>query len=166
MDRLDRSRDAAYTELFEREYTRLVAALGLAFGDVDVAADAVQDAFVQAHRHWKRVRGYDDPAAWLRRVATNRMRNALRGRRRQAAALPRLWYPESTDLPVLGGEVAKLVRSLPPGQRVAICLYYVADLSVREVAAALAVSEGTVKSQLHDARRALRADMEVVDERD
>lgn len=166
MDRLDRSRDVAYHELFEREYRRLVRALGMAFGDVDAAADAVQDAFVQAHRHWKRVRGYDDPAAWLRRVATNRMHNTRRGRQRQAAALARLWYPDVTELPPLGGQVAELVRALPAGQRITVCLYYVADLSVREVAAAMGVSEGTVKSQLHDARRALRADMEVADERD
>ncbi len=38
-------------------------------GEVDAAADAVQDAFVQLCLHWDRVTEYDDPAAWVRRVA-------------------------------------------------------------------------------------------------
>ena len=67
--------------LFITEYPRLARALG---------ADAAQAAFVQAYLKWRRVRQYDDPAAWVRRVAANRRRNEDRGRRRQRAVVDRL----------------------------------------------------------------------------
>jgi RNA polymerase sigma-70 factor (ECF subfamily) len=163
---MSRVRNPAYTALFEQEYARLVSALGLAFDDVDASADAVQDAFVQAHRHWRRVAQLEDPGGWLRRVATNRMLNVVRGRRRLAAALPGMWSPDHTDLPPLAIDIARLVDSLPERQRVAVCLFYVADLSTADVAHAMGVSAGTVKSQLHDARRSLRASLEPIEEGD
>jgi DNA-directed RNA polymerase specialized sigma24 family protein len=76
-------------DLFRGEYPRLVRALGAAAGR-DAAADAVQDAFVQAARHWRRIGDYDDPAAWIRRVAVNRVADQRRAARREAAALPRI----------------------------------------------------------------------------
>jgi RNA polymerase sigma-70 factor, ECF subfamily len=152
-----------FDDLFAREYARLVRALAIGCGDAEMAADAVQDAFVQAHRHWRRVAAYDDPAAWVRRVAINRLANQRRGRRRLDAALPRLWQPDEVEAPRAASEVARVVAELPPRQRLAVCLHYVADLSVADVAAALGVTEGTVKSQLHDARAALRTRLEVRD---
>ena len=50
------------------------------------------------------------------------------------------------------------IRELPERQREVITLHYLADLSVAVIAAQLGISEGTVKSQLHDARHALRGD--------
>ena len=88
-----------YEALFTREYARLVATLGVAWHDPEAAADAVQDAFVQAHRHWRKVSRYDDPAAWVRRVAINRLINARRGRTRQNAALPKLVMRDIDELP-------------------------------------------------------------------
>src|SRR3954447_8571906 len=76
--------------LFSANYPRLVAVLTVAAGDRVRAEDAVQDAFAQALVHWDRVAAYDDPVAWLRRVATNRVLNQRRWRRRHDAALDRL----------------------------------------------------------------------------
>jgi RNA polymerase sigma-70 factor (ECF subfamily) len=154
----DRDADAALSDLFRLEYPRLVRALGALAGS-EAASDAVQDAFVQAARHWRRISRYDDPAAWIRRVALNRLANHRRGRRRLAAALPRLAVA-SPSVPQT--DVAFLVAELPRRQREVVCLYYLADLSVAEVARALDVAEGTVKSHLHDAREALRASMEEI----
>ena len=55
---------AKIDELFEEEYPRLVRALAVA-GDVENAADAVQDAFVVASRRWSHVSGLEDPAGWV-----------------------------------------------------------------------------------------------------
>ena len=57
-------------------------------------------------------------------------------------------------------ELETLLASLPPQQRTAVALYYVDELSVAEVAAAMELAEGSVKSHLHDARRRLRAVLE------
>ena len=81
---------ADYEGLFRAHYGPLVRALTLITGHADNAADAVQDAFVQLHRHWRRVSAYDDPVAWLRHVATNRALNQRRGRERRDRATQRL----------------------------------------------------------------------------
>ena len=155
--------DPDFVRLFDREFARLVSALAVSAGSVDVAADAVQDAFLQLHRHWGKVRYYDDPGGWVRRVAVHRLRDAQRSDRRRYAALPRLWEPISVDLPESTADVINMVARLPRKQRIAVCLYYIADLSLADIAVALDVSVGTIKSQLHDARSTLRAGMEVND---
>ena len=68
-------------QLFRREFPRLTRALAVAFGDAEAAADAVQEAFIAADRRWDSLGGYDDPSAWVRRVATNRMINQRRNHR-------------------------------------------------------------------------------------
>jgi RNA polymerase sigma-70 factor (ECF subfamily) len=52
------------------------------------------------------------------------------------------------------------IDALPDQMRLAVCLHYLADLSVEDVASALGVAPGTVKSNLHDARKRLRIQME------
>ena len=156
--------NAAYEALFTREFTRLVASLSVAWGDTEAAADAVQDAFVQAHRHWRKVSRYDDPAAWIRRVAINRLINAQRGRARQHAALPRLIGRDISELPESVSDIVRHVGALPDRQRIAVCLFYMHDLSIEAIADALGVSAGTIKSQLHTARATLRERMEVSDD--
>jgi RNA polymerase sigma-70 factor, ECF subfamily len=152
-------------QIFRDEYRRLVRALAVAAGDTEVAADAVQDAFLQAARHWGRVGAYDDPVGWIRTVAVRRLADRARGRRRAAAALPRIAVGGRVDDIVPDVDLARAVAALPDGQRLAICLYHLADLAVDDVARALGVSSGTVKSQLSDARRALALSAEVCDGR-
>lgn len=150
--------EGAYEALFRRECAPLVRALTLVAGDAEAAADAVQDAFVQAHRHWDRVVGLDSPIGWVRHVAINRIRNQHRGRQRQDEALPRLVQPEALD--VVGGDgiddVLTLLDGLAPQQRAAIALYYLLDQPTAAVAEHLGVSEATVRSHLRAARNRLR----------
>jgi RNA polymerase sigma-70 factor (ECF subfamily) len=154
--------------LFRTEYPRLVRALAVSCGDADRAADAVQDAFVQASRHWSRISSYADPAQWLRRVALNRLANRSRDQVRHAARVRRAAaeppVPTAPTDPVVVDLRAALSR-LPEGQRLAICLHYLADLTVAEVAGLLGVADGTVKSQLSDGRKNLNLFLEVNDER-
>ena len=156
MARLTASEAEEFEELFRRNYAPLVRALAVTAGSVEDAADAVQDAFLQAYRHWDRIGRYDSRLGWLRRVAVNRIANQHRGRRRRSAALDRIGVasdaPAADELRGLPADVA----ALAPGQRLAVCLHYIADLSVEEIATAMDISPGTVKSQLHDARARLR----------
>ena len=148
--------------LFRAEYRGLVRALAVVAGDPESAADAVQDAFVQAHKHWPRIRRYDQPALWVRRTAVNRIMNQHRSRRRRDAAVDRLQAPAegvARDL-----DVGPAVAALPKQQRMAVALHYLADLPVAEVAAAMKVAPGTVKAHLHAARQTLAPKLEVRDD--
>ena len=151
----------SFDALFDAHYERLVRALTVVAGDRESAADAVQDAFVKAHLHWNKISRYDDPSGWVRRVAINRLRDEHRRARRRRRALQRIRSQPTSpnDVPDLD-EFARLLAALPRQQRLATALYYVDNLTVAEIAATLDISDGTVKSHLHDARRRLRPVLE------
>jgi RNA polymerase sigma-70 factor, ECF subfamily len=162
-----RAADDEIDELFRAHYGPLVAGLALAAGSMDAAKDAVQDAFLQLHRHWHKVSTYEEPVAWLQRVATNRVANQRRDRGRAdeladrlAPALSATVDDESRAAQL---DLLAAVAALPRGQRLVVGLHHLTGLPIREVAAAMEISEGTVKSQLHDARAALRTALEVDD---
>ena len=150
--------------LFRTEYPRLVRALTLACGDREVAADVAQDAFLQAHRHWRRVSAYAEPAAWLRRVAVNRLANRRRSVRRLQGFLAR--GPQATagltvtsaaaDADLAGSlDLRAAVAQLTSQQRLVVAFHYLLDLPVAEVARTLDIAPATVRSHLHSARHAL-----------
>jgi RNA polymerase sigma-70 factor, ECF subfamily len=146
--------------LFRAHYGRLVRALTLACGDREVAADAVQEAFVKAHMHWRRIETYDDPVAWIRRVAINRLHDDHRRQGRKGRAMKRLaGQPQAEPVEQHGfdSDLPMILAQLPKQQRIAMALFYVDELSITEVAAALGVSEGAVKSYLHQGRARLRS---------
>ena len=150
--------DEAFEALFRREVTPLVRALTVLSGDRQSAADAVQDAFLQAHRHWPKVSTLDNPGAWVRRAAVNRVHNQHRGRRRLVAAFPRLHRDEEAPATADGGERLDLVSAvseLPEQQRAAVALYYLLDQPTSEIADALGITEATVRSHLRNARERL-----------
>ena len=142
-------------ELFDAEYERLVRSLGVAFDPVD-AADAVQEAFIEADRAWAKIGRYDDPVGWVRRVAVNRLLNGHRNRRRRTAILATIEPVADHDLTAELLDLRRAVAGLPDRMRAVVCLHYLADLTVDQVAATLEMSPGTVKSNLHDARLRLR----------
>jgi RNA polymerase sigma-70 factor (ECF subfamily) len=146
--------------LFRAHYGRLVRALTLACGDQEVAADAVQEAFVKAHLHWRRIQHYDDPVGWIRRVAINRLHDDHRRQSRKGKALVRLAgvpHTDSVEQHGFDSDLLMILSQLPKQQRIAMALFYVDELSIAEVAVALNVSEGAVKSYLHHGRARLRS---------
>jgi len=131
------------------------------------AADAVQEAFVQAVVHWRKVSRYDDPLAWIRRVAINRGHNRRRSRKRQEALQQRMAAAATEPVAAVDDdddELAALVAALPQQQRLALSLFYFSDLSVAEVADAMKRSEGAVKYHLHAARTSLARSLEARDD--
>lgn len=144
--------------LFRAHYGRLVRALAVVAGSQDAAADAVQEAFVKAHLHWRKIRRYDDPVGWIRRVAINRLRDDHRRHGRKDTAVQRLhgeYRPDQVEWSD-GADADALLAQLPRQQRLAMALFYVEGLSVAGVAAALEISEGAVKFHLHQGRDRLR----------
>jgi RNA polymerase sigma-70 factor (ECF subfamily) len=150
-----------FETLFRDHYGRLVRTLTLAAGDREVAADAVQEAFVRAHVRWARIEGYEDPIGWVRRVAVNLLHDDRRRKDRTRRAVERLAAePSAVPAPREPDELDRLLDALPPQQRTAVALHYVEELSIAEVAAAMGLAPGSVKSHLHDARRRLRTRLE------
>lgn len=153
-----------FDDCFRRHYPRLVRTLG---AGADGAEEAVQEAFVEAHLRWRMVSQLEDPVGWVRRVAIRRILNQHRSVLRRDRAVVRLSSDASrlaadpADAPT--SELAEAIRALPIRQRIALVLHHLDGLPVREVADAMGVSEGTVKSQLHDARANLRTLLEVDD---
>jgi RNA polymerase sigma-70 factor (ECF subfamily) len=142
-------------EVFRVEFGRLVGALAVAFG-AEAAADAVQEAFIAADRRWSRVGKYEDPAAWVRHVALNRLRNERRNARRRVEILTAVRPAKITDLTDELIDLRAALLALPRQQRSSVCLHYLGGYTIDEVAAAMSIAPGTVKSHLSDARARLR----------
>src|SRR3954451_8916620 len=98
--------------LFRADFARRVRALSVSDG-AEHAADAVQDAFVEANRHWLKVSEMEDPAGWVGRVALNRLANGRRNRRRRAEWLAAIRPPEPAQLDALDLDLLQAVASLP-----------------------------------------------------
>jgi RNA polymerase sigma-70 factor (ECF subfamily) len=155
-----RAQPTTFDDLFRDHYTGLVRSVTVAAGDRELASDCVQDAFTKAYVRWRRISRYDDPAAWVRRVAINKLRDHWRrtGRRDRAVARlgARLEHVDPPGEPASDTGLAAAVAALPDRQREAVALFYVDGLSVREVAEAMRVTEGAVKYHLHEGRARLR----------
>jgi RNA polymerase sigma-70 factor (ECF subfamily) len=155
--------DAAdFDEIFRDHYERLVRSLAVACGDREAAADAVQDGFTRAYTRWRRIARYEDPVGWIRHVALNRLRDHFRRAERGRAAVDRLGGQTATTTPGPDApdDLLDRLATLPRQQRVAVALYYVDELSVREIADAMGLSEGAVKYHLHAGRASLRERLE------
>ncbi|MDI6099095.1 RNA polymerase sigma factor SigM [Actinoplanes sp. NEAU-A12] len=148
----------AFAELVRRHRDRLWAVALRTIGDREEAADAVQDALLNAHRNAARFRGDAAVTTWLHRIVVNACLDRIR--RRQAhptVPLPdgnrdedRPTGPEPVA-PAPDHETALVVRAalaaLPVDQRAAIVLVDVQGYGVAEAAVMLGVAEGTVKSR-------------------
>ena len=148
--------DLGLRDLYAAAYPRLVRVLTLAAGNRADAEEVVQEAFVRALRHWRRVQSYADPEAWVRKVAFRLLSNRLRKARNGVAALAR--QPSRADVASPDParvDLARALAHLPAGQRHALVLHHVVGLDVAEVADELGVAVGTVKSRLSRGRAAL-----------
>ena len=157
---------------FEERYTstfgRLVGQLFLVTGDLHEAEEVVQEAFTRAAGRWHRLREYDLPELWVRRVAINLATDRRRRVRRRLAVLAQLDAEAAAVVPPIsvdGLAVAAALATLPRRQRQVVVLHYLLDLPVREVARQLSMPVGTVKSRLARARSALAAQLDVEIER-
>lgn len=139
------------------------AAVTLTVGNPDLAAEAVDEAFVRAAERWPQVSQMHRPAGWVYRVAVNWSTSWRRKwSRRPTRPGETLDRPHHDDLD--GLTLLEDLAGLPLGQRQMLVLRFVLGYSVAETATALGVAEGTVKSGVHRARQQLRADAEVSDE--
>ena len=147
--------DQALRDFYAGTYARLVGIVGAVAGDRQEAEEAVQDAFVRLLGRWSTVSRYDDPEAWVRKVALGAVSNRRRKARNRLRATLRHGPPPDVAGPT--GDAVDLQRALaalPAPQRAVLVLQHL-GLGVDQIAAELGVRPGTVKSRLSRARAAL-----------
>ncbi|MFW2514005.1 RNA polymerase sigma factor [Demequina sp. SO4-13] len=141
----------------DSDYAKVVGAVALATGDRERAEDAVQDALV------KTLSGDTEPenlSGWVTVVAINFVRQAWRRTAAQGRAYVRavVWddtADDESERAVDAIAVREALDRLPERQRLAVTLHYFEGLTVDQVASALDVSSGTIKTQLSRGRAAL-----------
>lgn len=155
--------DAAVEALYLAHWDRLVRLSVLLVHDQGTAEEIVQDALVAVHQRWDRLTDPEKALAYLRQAVVNRSRSALRHRGVVTRYLARQQAPETApgaDRPVLGDSRRRMVldalQQLPRRQREVLALRYYLDLSESQIADALGISNGAVKSHASRAAAALR----------
>ncbi|MFP5317693.1 MAG: RNA polymerase sigma factor [Acidimicrobiia bacterium] len=152
--------------VFRAESGKAVATLIRLFGDIDVAEEAVQEAFVAALRRWPETGVPPSPAGWIITTARNKAydrmrRESSRDDRHQQAA--RLHAPD--ELPEVGPVSDDRLRliftcchpALAPSAQVALTLRLIAGLQTPEIARSFLVSEPTMAQRLVRAKNKIRA---------
>ena len=151
-------------QVYRQEAARITAALAARIGDVGLAADAVQDAFIEAIEHWRDGEVPPNYGGWLattaRRKAIDRLRRARAGQQKLAllAATATDICPEvGEDDELLGMIFACCHPALPRESQIALTLRAVCGLTTVEIAAAFLAAEPAMTQRLLRARKALRA---------
>jgi RNA polymerase sigma-70 factor (sigma-E family) len=159
------SPDLAVVELYTEHYRSLVRLAALLVRDTPTAEEVVQDSFIAMHGGWERLRDTEKALAYLRQAVVNRSRSVLRHR----IVIDKNMQKPPPDMPsaehgafvlLERSEVVAALRSLPERQREAIVLRYYADLSEAEIATAMGISRGAVKSHTARGMSALRSALE------
>jgi RNA polymerase sigma-70 factor (ECF subfamily) len=148
----------AFVELMQRHERRVYNLAYRMLGRPEDARDATQDAFLSCYRHLERFRGEAAFATWLHRIAVNACYDALRKRPLAVSMDALSLEPPAADHAERASAAADVHRGLqavPPEFRSVLILFELQDLSVDEIAAALEIPVGTVKSRLHRGRAAL-----------
>ena len=159
VERFQGGDDGAFVTLMERHERRVYNLAFRMLGKTDDARDASQDAFLSCYRNLRRFRGDSAFSTWLHRITVNACYDMLRKKSPTPARQDELPEPPPTpdhaDQASLSLDVQRALLAIPPEFRAALILHDLQDVSVEDVAAALDVPVGTVKSRLHRGRAAM-----------
>jgi RNA polymerase sigma-70 factor (ECF subfamily) len=159
----DESRSALLERLYRDHADRIYGLCLRMSGDRVRATELAQDVFVRAWEQLDRLRPDSDAGAWLWRLATNVVLNAMRSDRRRLARVAPVAEPGlleraqmGTPLPVRRLSLAAAMARLPDRAREVFVLHDVEGFAGPEIAQMLGVAEGTVRAHLHRARTLMR----------
>ncbi len=153
-ERLFVTSEGDFTEFYDSYRAPIKRALALAVGSVSLADEAVDEAMTRAVVHWEKIQEYERPEGWVYRVGLNWARGVFRTRRYEILTDIGL-DTEHADTPLPDTDVIEAVGHLPFRMRAVVVARYYLDWSSSEVAEALGVPEGTVKSRLSRALKQL-----------
>jgi RNA polymerase sigma-70 factor, ECF subfamily len=153
----------AFDELYRRHRDRVARAAYLVIGHAETAQDLAQDAFLVAWRDLGRLRDPSAFRAWVTGIALNLTRRPALLRRFRGSA-PERETPVVHEGLEAGIVVRRAVAALPHRMRAVVVLRYYGQLSEPEIADAMGIPVGTVKSRLQRARARLAATLGSIDE--
>jgi RNA polymerase sigma-70 factor (sigma-E family) len=153
------------TEIYTLHYNQLVRLAVMLVHDVQTAEEVVQDAFEAMHLAWRRVRETEKALSYLRQAIVNRSRSVLRHRKvvemHPPKPAPDEQSAEHAALTLIErSAVTSALRLLPARQREAVVLRYYGDFSEADIAKAMGISRGAVKSHTARAMAALKSTLE------
>jgi RNA polymerase sigma-70 factor (ECF subfamily) len=158
--------DREIAEVFQRESGRAVATLVRRFGDIDVAEEAVQEAFVEAIRRWPSRGIPPSPAGWIITTAKNRAIDRLRREsqrdNKQSEAMHLGEHDEREEIEIVEDDQLRLIftcchPALAVSAQVALTMKLIAGLGTDEIARAFLVPETTMAQRLVRAKRKIKA---------
>src|SRR5262249_32871445 len=157
--------DQAVTAIYSTHYRSLVRLAALLVRDVATAEEVVQDSFVAMHTAWRGIGHKEKALSSLRQSVVIRSRSVLLHRvvvdRTAPKPAPDMPSAEQGALTLLERTaVVTGLRALPPRQREALVLRYYGELSEAQIAGAMGISKGAVKSHTARAIAAMRAVLE------
>jgi RNA polymerase sigma-70 factor (ECF subfamily) len=148
--------DVDFDDFYRATSHRLLRYAYAMTGDLDIAQDLTQEAYIRAWQHRSRISQYEQPEAWLRLVVTRLATDRWRGRRNRQRAEAQALAPQPIPPPSEDGiMLAAALRRIPLRQRRAMALRYLLDMSVNDIAVETGASVGTVKSWLSRGRISL-----------
>ena len=136
-----------FEDFWRSEHVSVARALAFTLSDVQLAAEATDEAMARAFQHWARVGTLESPAGWTYRVGLNWSRSVLRRVRRR----PPAWLAQQNthhDAPIIEPSIVAAVQQLPAGQRAVIACRLLLNYSEQQTATLLRIRPGTVKSRL------------------
>lgn len=142
-----------FEEAFDELFPRAVRLAYRLLGDRAAAEDIAAEALARTYARWRKVGPLPYRDGWVLRVTTNLAIDRLRRRSPEILAEPAGDFEEAVELRLA---LKAALLTLAPRQRQAITLRYLGGLSDREVAQALGISLGSVKTHIHRGMRGLR----------
>lgn len=136
-----------FEDFYRSRREQVYRGLALTLRDRDLAADATDEAMARAFQHWRSVRNYDNPEGWAYRVGLNWARSRLRRSKREVRGF-RVEDNPGPEIVPADPSLAEALVALPLQLRAVIVLRIYFDWSTQEVARALGIPQGTVKSRL------------------
>ncbi len=166
VERARRGDKSAFEQLYRENVGRVYALCLRMSGDPSRAEELTQDVFVQAWRKLGAFRGESAFSSWLHRIAVNQVYQAGRSEKRRLARVFTTAEPGTLDGanhmadPGVRLDLERAIRKLPQGARAAFVLHDVQGYTHGEIGDLMGIAEGTVKAQLHRARKLLRKALE------
>ena len=174
----------AITELYYLSYKPAYAVAFKMTGNEDDAFDILQDAYIKAFSSLDQLTDPSGFIPWFNKITANKCRDFLRGKK-NVVLFSDMTYDSDEDSVELEFKdesmsfqpeeradysdtkrlVGKMLDNLPAEQKMVLLMYYVQDMSIKEIAEALGISESTVKSRMNYGKKKMRAQAEDMEKR-
>ena len=155
---LSKSGSLRFEDFYISSASRIRRTLSVILGNAELAGEATDEAMTKAYERWTRISRSENPAGWVYRVGLNWARRQMR---RLSYDITSPAAPNGTgEPPTPEPGLWRALDRLSTDHRTVVVLRYAEDWSVTQIARALDVPAGTVKSRLHRALNQLREELE------